>query len=725
MNTRIKIRSLSLLFCVVSLTVNGFSKDNTIHHKSVKEQWFQGDTIAEKLSDSVAKTPRRIKPKQSFLTENAMPQIGLLGYADLDDDDQRVKIMNTMVENGDLLKFRYLYIPMQPYGVELLRQYVTTGDTFSKSCIGYLYGENDESASINEQLDSMLTKWRNLYVTHEAVAKNWVWKSSFPKIRDYERGYSLACKNLLTHSVVPPNRIKYQVDALISNAMFTYYDEMSDTKEDMDVDAAYSIVGTFYTFAKAYDTLKNDFKSWLPADQFEHFNEMVEMYLMGDRFFGKKSHELFLTLDRRATVVKEIVNSSKISPVLLIAPAQDIVVNDKKMGIPSYLKELLNAGVQSAKIHRWIQYKFDEDNYSNKLKTDYYLLEDTFSVKVVLAFPNDTSKILVVDESIYIPATYDENWQNIFFLESVQGKSKKELITAMAIADTTYSNSFVGYTVADAADSVKVPTTFITTKRFADKGVYSPEINEGIFDEEYVYDGEDNTDIPNVYDAESIPKMRHSNVQLGMGVENTFFQLNKKNMQVMNDVLGRFLPILPGTSIGTLNYQDVKFSYLSSSLHQRNVASISTVSLGVLNAKIYGISGDHFGYNNFTEVALDKKRRRFSVTTGNSLDYYQVKLSIPEAGVSTIDNPLVGKSISSKGTSYGLSLGLKMRLGSFYVGGSGGYSWDLGKGDWFQGKQVIYGLPSMKFTGWQYRLEAGFKIGIIYKKNKKESEDRD
>jgi len=61
-----------------------------------------------------------------------------------------------------------------------------------------------------------------------------------------------------------------------------------------------------------------------------------------------------------------------------------------------------------------------------------------------------------------------------------------------------------------------------------------------------------------------------------------------------------------------------------------------------------------------------------------------------------------------------------------FMGALCGYGWDLGKGSWYQGKQELYGLPTMKFTGWNYRLEAGFKVGLVYKKYKKEvKEDRD
>ena len=679
--------------------------------------------------DSIKSSPDkiRIQPKLSMLANMPIPQVGFLGYLAQDeddsDDDERMKFIGSMVENGDVLKFKYLYLPMQPYGVELLRQFVATGDTFAKQSVIYLYGESgDFSTEFNAKIDSILVQWRRLYQANEVVGKNWVWKSSFPKIRDYERGYSLACKNLLTHSVEPPVRIKYQVDALISNAVYVYYDEMSSSVDELEVDAAFSVVGTFYTFAKGYDTLRAEFKAWLPPAQFEKFNEMVEMYLLGDQFFGKKSKELFSTLNRRESMMQEVALVSKTSPVLLVVPGQEAVVNNKKMGIQSYLKTLLGLGVDPKKMHRWIQV-WNPDAEGGTFES--YMLDSVDlnnPDKLILRSTVDTSSVWVSRSECYFPdSTEDENWQNVYFLHGFKSANRMEKLKELALKDTGTSSSYIAFAMTDGADSVGVGVSYVFESSFfsnvevaTDSAmVYDEVVDEMIWEDR-------NNDMPTYYDHQ-VPKLRHSNLQLGLGVEQTNFTLKDKYQTAFASTLDKYLP---GVVVPALQFTDVKFIYQKGSLGAKTWSPFE-LSYGRLMSTVSGISGYHFGYNNYSRVALDKKQI-FSLSIGNNLDVYNVNIAIPESGVSSIGTPLKGKSIQATGANYGILMGLNVRLGSLFMGASCGYGWDLGKGSWYQGKQELYGLPTMKFTGWNYRLEAGFKVGLVYKKFKKEeSEDRD
>ena len=116
-----------------------------------------GDSL--KMGTDSAKSE---KPKKtiSMLPASVDNKLVLLGMSNTSESevDNRFLLLSALVRSGDLEKTTHWYLPMQPYGISLLKQYITTGDTFASVSLKGIYNENAQ------QLDTLLKELRGIYL---------------------------------------------------------------------------------------------------------------------------------------------------------------------------------------------------------------------------------------------------------------------------------------------------------------------------------------------------------------------------------------------------------------------------------------------------------------------------------------------------------------------------------------------------------------------------------
>ncbi len=665
------------------------------------------------------------KPKKtiSMLPASADNKLVLLGMSNSSgsDLDNRFLLLSALVRSGDLEKTTHWYLPMQPYGISLLKQYITTGDTFASISLKGIYNENAQ------QLDTLLKELRGMYLKNPAVVNRWVIKTCYPTLNDSERGYALALKRYMDKPEIPA-AIRYQVESLLANAMFSYYrilDDMDDEDDNVDfnmgyLDANFDYYETFKAFANSFDSLKPQFKSWLPADEFAEVSTLLDYYKKSIKTNQRENDGLFYFLDSRNELVNEIaglVSSSAPNKVIVIAPTEELIINDKKIGFVSILKGLIDKGVSKNKICRLFTFSgsLEEKVTIQKNSSEDVLFESNYeSLLTNTNLSDDEDGGYFADYFLFDIKSKDAKDSSLIKAKSIIYQEYKKYIST----DYELTNSFLAFPAKDG-DNSGIATYAVMPGQVEDVAMDTASANSGWgFGEEEDGDWTSNSDDyeSRNYQFNEIPKIRHASAQIEFAYS-----------YMVNSSVSRFASnlttLLSENGLGTVN----------TSLGNRGVA-LNLLSSGEKNnAKTYQfwglrggeyqtsnkhVTGFHFGYLQGAAYAMDKKRRIY-LNVLSYLEGFDTKLSFPTSGVSgSLNNPLSGKTFKAVGTVYGMMLGTTVRLNRLFVHGNIGYGWDLGKGDWTMNKAIVSGITPFKYTGVNYGIQAGYKFGLF----KKESE---
>ncbi len=673
------------------------------------------DTAVTGSTDSSA-----IKPKRSvsLLSEKSENRLVLLGMSSSDaDHDNRILLLTAMLRSGDLEKMTHWYLPMQPYGISLLKQYITTGDTFSKIAMLGIYNEN------MEPMDSLLSELRRLYLKNPESVNKWVIKTCYPTLNDSERGYSLALKKYFDKPEIPFS-IRYQVEGLLANAMYSYYrilDDMDDENSDVDynmgyLDANFDYYETFKAFSNAFDSLKSQFKAWLPPAEFVEVEELLGLYKNSIKTNQRKNDGLFYYIDTRNQMEKEIVgllNASKSNRIMLLAPTEELVLNDKKVGFESIVKGLLAKGVPK----NWITRIF---TFSGSGETHISLtgLKDSAefakmnSELLSGSVENDEEEGYFADYFLFgLKSKISQDTTYKAFMGMMFRESKKYLSEEYEL-----TNSHVSIKANDADQSgistlaLMPSNSFSVLMNMAEADNFD-EDSEYAWDTAAAYPGYGQDPWVSNYQREDVPKLRHSSAQIEIAYS---FMVNQMAQRFASNFSTLLSENNLGQASGSLGYRGIALNLLSSG--EKNNAKTYQfwgMRVGEYQTSNKFLSGFHFGYLQGTAFSMDKKRRIY-LNLLSYLEGFDTKLTLPNGAlVGSLTNPIAGKTFKAVGTVYGMMLGTTLRLNRLFVHANVGYGWDLSSGDWFLDKAAVKGIAPLKYTGVNYGIQAGYKFGLL------------
>ncbi len=678
-----------------------------------------GDSL--KMGTDSAKSE---KPKKtiSMLPASVDNKLVLLGMSNTSESevDNRFLLLSALVRSGDLEKTTHWYLPMQPYGISLLKQYITTGDTFASVSLKGIYNENAQ------QLDTLLKELRGIYLKNPEVVNRWVIKTCYPTLNDSERGYALALKRYMDKPEIPA-AIRYQVESLLANAMFSYYrilDDMDDEDDDIDfnmgyLDANFDYYETFKAFANGFDSLKPQFKSWLPAQEFIEVSDLLDYYKKSTKTNQRDNDGLFYFLDSRNELVKEIaglVSSSVPNKVIVIAPTEELILNDKKIGFVSILKGLLDKGVSKNKICRLFTFSgsLEEKVTIQKNSTEDVLFEGKYeSILTNSNLSDDEDEGYFIDYFLFDIKSKDAEDSSLIKAKSLIYEEYKKYIST----DYELTNSFLAFPAKDG-DNSGIATYAVMPGHVDDFPMDTASTSSG-WDWEDREEGNwssnwDDYESKN-YQLNEIPKIRHASAQIEFAYS---YMVNASVSKFANNLT----TLLSENGLGTVNtslgYRGVALNLLSSG-EKNNAKTYQFWGLrgGEYQTSNKYVTGFHFGYLQGTAFAMDKKRRIY-LNVLSYLEGFDTKLSFPTNGFSgSLNNPLTGKTFKAVGTVYGMMLGTTVRLNRLFIHGNIGYGWDLGKGDWTMNKAIVSGITPFKYTGVNYGIQAGYKFGLFKKED--------
>ena len=482
--------------------------------------WEKSDSTNLKTADSAL--IKKEKVKISLLPANSDNRILLLGMANSSSSDDRILFLRALLRSGEIANYSHWFLPFQPYGISLLKQFLLTGDTFAKVAITGIYNENPE------EMDSLLVELRSFAIANPEIVKRWVIKTSYPTLNDSERGYTLALKGFFDRPkemggkdlAEIPYSIRYQVEALLANAMFSYYNILDD-KEGADynlgyLDANFHYTATFQEFARAFDSLNSVFKAWLPPADFSEVSNLIGYYNKSIQTNEAQNDGLFYYLDSRNEMVNsvgKILSESAKNSVVIMAPHEELVVNDKKVGFESILKGLLQLGINTNQTKRLF-------SFSGSHATNIYFPADS---TVFLNFDNDI--ISNFRDEIFPDIGEDDEEDGYFgdyFLFGFKSKDTSDLVYRHLIQDfyreyekiqpirLELNNSHISFKAKDS-DHTGIETFALLSIDLQVENTLSDTallLNESDWNSNYPID-----DIANYVETD-VPKLRHSSAQI-------------------------------------------------------------------------------------------------------------------------------------------------------------------------------------------------------------------
>ena len=712
----------------VLMALSGYGALHASGFKAANEN-SRGSAVGDTLK-IVSDSAITAKPKKtvSMLPATADNKLVLLGMSNSSRSelDNRFLLLSALVRSGDLEKTTHWYLPMQPYGISLLKQYVTTGDTFASVSLKGIYNENVQ------QLDTLLKELRGMYLKNPELVNRWVIKTCYPTLNDSERGYALALKRYMDKPEIPA-AIRYQVESLLANAMFSYYrilDDMDDEDDDVDfnmgyLDANFDYYETFKAFANGFDSLKPQFKSWLPAAEFAEVSDLLDYYKKSINTNQRTSDGLFYFLDSRNELVKEIadlVSSSAPNKVVVIAPTEELILNDKKIGFVSILKGLLDKGVSKNKISRLFTFSGsleDKVTIQKNPSEDVLFYSRYESLLTNTNLSDDEDGGYFADYFLFDIKSKDAEDSSLIKAKSMIYQEYKKYISS----DYELTNSFLAFPAKDG-DNSGIATYAVMPGQVDDVAMDTASTNSGWgFGEEEDGDWTSNLDDyeSRNYQLNEIPKIRHATAQIEFAYS---YMVNSSVSKFANNLT----TLLSENGLGTVNtslgYRGVALNLLSSG-EKNNAKTYQFWGLrgGEYQTANKYLTGFHFGYLQGAAYAMDKKRRIY-LNVLSYLEGFDTKLSFPTGAVSgSLNSPLAGKTFKTVGTVYGMMLGTTMRLNRLFIHGNIGYGWDLGKGDWTMNKAIVSGITPFKYTGVNYGIQAGYKFGLFKKENNDSESD--